>query len=204
MPFRPSRKRLRTDTPPQSLRSTQYILLTIKGPSCQRFLDKNSKFCLFLQRIRRIFGILRRGPPPVSRGPGPPPLFSAACDPPDILFAGRKFFQLSERQSLPPCIYFWRIYVHSAQFFLDFPCRFCTASVSVPLAFCKKRLRRAARTGAPHGRRYLPTMISRISSSVRRMPSRARRPTLPMVFSTPFWMMPSPPTNWWPPLRYIW
>jgi len=48
-----------------------------------------------------------------------------------------------------------------------------------------------------------PTMISRISSSVWRIPSRASRPTLSMVFSTPFLTMPSPPTNWWPPCRYI-
>ena len=43
--------------------------------------------------------------------------------------------------------------------------------------------------------RQRPTMMSKISSSVPRIPRRARRPTLPMVFSTPFWMMPSPPTN---------
>ena len=49
-----------------------------------------------------------------------------------------------------------------------------------------------------------PTMMFRISWSVFRMPSRARRPTLPMVFSTPFWMIPSPPTNWCPPCIYIW
>ena len=54
----------------------------------------------------------------------------------------------------------------------------------------------AGGTAFPPLSSYRPTMMSRISSSVRRMPSRARRPTLPMVFSTPLRMMPSPSTNW--------
>ena len=43
-----------------------------------------------------------------------------------------------------------------------------------------------------------PVMIRRISWSVSSMPSEPRRAMLAMVFSTPFLMMPSPSTNWWP------
>ena len=46
-------------------------------------------------------------------------------------------------------------------------------------------------------------MISRISRSVSRMPSRAMRPTVRMVLSTPFFTMPSPEKNWFWPWVYI-
>ena len=49
---------------------------------------------------------------------------------------------------------------------------------------------------------FYPIMISRISRSVSRMPSRPRRATLAMVDSTPFFTIPSPSTNSWP-FRYI-
>lgn len=42
---------------------------------------------------------------------------------------------------------------------------------------------------------FHPSMMRRISSSVCFMPSLPRRPTLRIVFSTPFLTMPSPPRN---------
>ena len=46
-------------------------------------------------------------------------------------------------------------------------------------------------------------MMLRISRSVSRMPSRAMRPTVRMVLSTPFFTMPSPEWNWFLPWVYI-